>query len=104
MESKQKKSSEEQKILSDLREMKTELAQISMVDEFARHAKLQRKITRSQDDLKKISKMRPNSSEGLLQIYMFLANSRMLSTTAKKAAATQIVNVLLVRAYFLVKF
>lgn len=57
MESKQKKSSEEQKILSDLREMKTELAQISMVDEFARHAKLQRKITRSQDDLKKISKI-----------------------------------------------
>jgi tail-anchored protein insertion receptor len=54
MEWNQKKSSDEQQLLSDLRDMKKELAQISMVDEFARHAKLQRKITKSQEDLKKI--------------------------------------------------
>jgi CHD5-like protein len=57
MELNQKKSSDEQQLLSDLRDMKKELAQISMVDEFARHAKLQRKITKSQEDLKKISEM-----------------------------------------------
>jgi tail-anchored protein insertion receptor len=55
MELNQTKSSDEQELLSELRDMKKELAQISMVDEFARHAKLQRKISKAQEDLKKIS-------------------------------------------------
>lgn len=101
MEWNQKKSSDEQQLLSDLRDMKKELAQISMVDEFARHAKLQRKITKSQEDLKKICEQAYNLLNSKWRwTPIFSANSRMLKTTAKKAGATQIVNLLLVRLFF----
>ncbi|CAB3373331.1 Hypothetical predicted protein [Cloeon dipterum] len=74
VETRQRKSEVERQLLTELKSMKIELMGISIVDEFARHAKLQRKITKMQDDLKSA------------------ANSRMLNATKNKALYTQLVN------------
>ncbi|XP_059473545.1 guided entry of tail-anchored proteins factor 1-like [Neocloeon triangulifer] len=74
---KQSKSSREKELISELRTLKTDLAGISMMDEFAKHAKLQRKIIKTQEELKTA------------------ANARSLNATKNKAIYTQIVNAVL---------
>ncbi|CAN2389516.1 tail-anchored membrane protein insertion into ER membrane, partial [Pristimantis euphronides] len=48
----QKDAEQEQQMRSDIQSMKQELSSISMMDEFARYARLERKINKLTDKLK----------------------------------------------------
>lgn len=82
----QKDAKQESEMRTEIQQMKKEQSSISMMDEFARYARLERKINKTTDKLKTHGKMKTNTHVHQFKRSIIPLNSKNLSYKLAKCS------------------